>query len=525
MRLRINNVKRGKSVLKYAQIVEDYVEDGKKKTKIVKHLGRVRTEEDIDKSRKLFALENRRIHIEKADLRTLDIMPPKEYGMIYAAEVLCHDLGLDSIFDMLGNHSRIIFLSVISRLMDPSSDFGLLRFAEKVQYPMEKGIKKDQVYSALDKLISMKDELESAIVKTLNPDLKRVYYDLTSTYFEGKEKNDLVLFGYSRDKKRGKKQINIGLMMADGIPIHHEVFPGNTVDPKTLEPMNNDLREKFHVKRIIFFGDRAFGRRPSLRYLDKNEYVTAVYRWDQPYKDKLKECSFTDEDYLKDVDIYAREVEVKWNTKGMGKREIRRTKNRRAIAIYNKDREQEDIAEVEEKVKIVETIMNSGKKGKDLIKALGSLKSYTKSNGTELNTKRIEEKKKLAGRFMIVTDTDLPIAEIVKGYKDLWKIERSFRTIKSFLDIRPVNHRKEERIEAHVFVCVLSLLIARLFEKSMNEEMTISVISDMLSELKAIPIKTADGIITLRSESDNARHILKKIKIPYPGKILSSVPT
>ena len=130
--------------------------------------------------------------------------------------------------------------------------------------------------------------------------------------------------------------------------------------------------------------------------------------------------------------------------------------------------------------------------------------------------------KKLAGRFLIVTNTDLKGDEVVSAYKEQWQIERSFRTIKSFLDIRPVNHRKEERIEAHVFVCVLSLLIARLFEKSMNEEMTIS---DMLSELKAIPIKTADGIITLRSESDNARNILEKMKIPYPGKILSSVPT
>ena len=148
-----------------------------------------------------------------------------------------------------------------------------------------------------------------------------------------------------------------------------------------------------------------------------------------------------------------------------------------------------------------------------------------KISGTELNTKRIEEKKRLAGRFMIVTDTDLPVADIVKGYKDLWKIERSFITIKSFLEIRPVNHRKEERIEAHVFVCVLSLLIARLFEKSMNNEMTISAISDMLSELKAIPVRTEDGLITLRSESENARKILDKMKIPYPGKILSSVPT
>jgi transposase len=522
MRLRVNSVKRGKSVLKYAQIVEDYVEDGKKKTRIVKHLGRVHTEEDIEEYRKLFALENRKLHVERADLRTLDIMPPKEYGMIYAAEVLCHDLGLDRIFDMLGDYSRIIFLSVVSRLVNPSSDIGLLKILEKTEYPIE-NISKDRIYFALDKLISMKDEIETSIVNILKPDLKRVYYDLTSTYFEGKEKNDLVLFGYSRDKKRGKKQINIGLMMADGIPIHHMIFPGNTVDPKTLEPMNNDLRKKFHVKRIIFFGDRAFGRKPSLRYLDKNEYVTAVYRWDQPYKNILMNSLFNDDNYLKDVDIYAMEVDVKWNTKDMGKREVKRTENRRAIAIYNRDREKEDIADVEEKVSRVKEIMKSRKSGKDLVNALGSLKSYTK--GTQLNTKKIEEKKRLAGRFMIVTDTDLPVADIVKGYKDLWKIERSFRTIKSFLEIRPVNHRKEERIEAHVFVCVLSLLIARLFEKSMNNEMTILGIWDMLSKLKVIPVRTAEAIITLRSESENARKILEKMKIPYPGKILSSVPT
>ncbi|EQD63080.1 Transposase, IS4 family protein, partial [mine drainage metagenome] len=204
MRLRINGVKRGKTVLRYAQIIQDYYEDGKKKTKIVKHLGRVRSDEDVERYRKLFALENGKVHIEKADLRTLDIMPPKEYGMIYAAEILCRDLGIDHVFDMLGEYSRIIFLSAVSRLVYPSSDIALLRISEKTEYPVE-NMTKDSIYSALDKLISMKDEIEVSIVRALKPDMRRVYYDLTSTYFEGKERNDLVLFGYSRDKKEGKK--------------------------------------------------------------------------------------------------------------------------------------------------------------------------------------------------------------------------------------------------------------------------------------------------------------------------------
>lgn len=524
MRLRVNVVKRGKSVLKYAQIIQDYVEDGKKKTKIVKHLGRVASEEDIERYRKIFALENSKIQIEKADLRSLDIMPPKEFGMIYAASALCSYNGLDHVFDMLGDYSRIIFLSAVSRLVYPSSDMGLLRISEKMEYPVD-NLTKDRIYAALDRLISMKDEIEEAIVKILKPDMRRVYYDLTSTYFEGKEKNDLVLFGYSRDKKRGKKQINMGLMMADGIPVHHDVFPGNTADPKTLKPMNDDLRRKFHVNRIIFIGDRAFGRKPSLMYLDRNEYITAVYRWDQPYRGILMNSAFAEEHHLKELDIYAMEVDVKWNIAGMKRNEVRRTENRRAIAVYSKEREKEDIADLEEKVSIVKNIMTSGRKGKDLLDALGKLRSYTKSSGTVLNAKKIDDMKKLAGRFMIVTDTDLPVADIVKGYKDLWKIERSFRTIKSFIEIRPVFHRKEERIEAHAFVCVLSLLISRLFEKAFNDEITISAISDRLSELKAIPVKTDEGVITLRSESGNAKKILDQMKIPYPGKVLNSVPT
>ena len=520
--LRIINVPGKKNVNRYAQIADNCRKDGRTMVKVLKHLGPVKSDVDIERYRRIFAMEEQKALIENADLRKLDILPPKEYGMIYASRILCSYNGLDQVFNLLGDHSDIIFLEAVSRLIYPSSDYALLRLSDRIECPI-KDMKKDRIYAALDALIERKDEIEESIVKILKPDMRRVYYDLTSTYFEGKEKNDLVMFGYSRDRKKGKRQINVGLMMVDGIPIHHQVFPGNTVDPKTLRPISEELRHKFHVKRVIFIGDRAFGRKPSLQYMDKNEYITAVYRWDQPYRSILTSTEFRDEDYLKDLDLCAREVDVKWNVRGLSKSEIKRSRNRRAVAVYSPEREKEDIADMEEKVSIVKSIIDSGKKGSDLINALGKLRSYTISNGTKINEKKISDMKKLAGRFMIVSNTDLSITDMVKRYKDLWRIERSFRTIKSFLEIRPVYHRKEERIEAHVFVCVLSLLISRLFEKAMDEKMTISVISDMLSELKAIPVRTSDGIITLRSESENAKKLLDIMKIPYPGKILNSI--
>ncbi|MGC8618211.1 MAG: IS1634 family transposase, partial [Thermoplasmata archaeon] len=169
------------------------------------------------------------------------------------------------------------------------------------------------------------------------------------------------------------------------------------------------------------------------------------------------------------------------------------------------------------------TAIYTSRKGMDLINALGKLKAYTKSSCTELNTKKIDDMKKLAGRFMIVTDTDLPVADIVKGYKDLWKIERSFRTLKSFIDIRPVYHRKSERIGAHVFVCVLSLLISRLIEKETG--MTISEASRSLSYLKVTPVRLRSGTVMMRSESETAARVLKQLGVAYPERIVDGALT
>ena len=154
-------------------------------------------------------------------------------------------------------------------------------------------ISEDNVYRSLDSIIARKDEIEIDLFNTLKPDTSTVHYDLTSSYFEGRENNDLVLFGYSWDKKRGKEQIVIGLVIADGIPIHNEVWPGNTVDPKTLESTISVLKERFLIKNVTFVGDGAFGRSKSLNLLDQNRYITAAYRLDQPYRNILMETDLT----------------------------------------------------------------------------------------------------------------------------------------------------------------------------------------------------------------------------------------
>ncbi len=508
----------------YAQIAEKHREDGKQKTRVIRHLGPVRSEADRERYRSIFRQELQKANMSGTEMEKLVFDPPLDFGMIYAARKIMEDTGIMRSLSMLGKYRETVFLMIASRITLPGSDISLARFFRTVYYPWDSPrIGKDELYRALDCLIEFKDHIEMGIFHALKPDTSIVHYDLTSSYFEGREDNDLVLFGYSRDKKRGKEQIVIGLVMADGIPIHHEVWKGNTVDPKTLESTISVLKDRFRIKNVILIADRAFGRSKSLDLLDQELYITAAYRWDLPYRDILMETDFKDGHVMDDLIIKRVEISVDKVMKGDSTEDQRRlAEKRRYIAVYNKKREDLDLKDLNDKIEIVKKKMSEIPDQKDLKKSLGKLKSLVKfsADGILLNERKIGILRKLAGRFLIVTNTDLPEGEIVSAYKEQWQIERSFRTIKSFLEIRPVYHRKSERIRAHVFVCVLSLLLSRVIEKRLTESrLTIERTAEILCEIKAVPVKSPVNIM-YRSESDEAAGILNELGIKPPERIL-----
>jgi transposase len=452
--------------------------------------------------------------------------PPLDFDMIYAARNIMEDTGIMSSLSVLGKYKETIFLMIASRILHPGSDISLVKFFKTIYYPWDSPrIEKDELYRSLDCLIGFKDHIEIEIFKRLKPDTTTVHYDLTSSYFEGKEDNDLVMFGYSRDKKRGKEQIVIGLVMADGIPIHHEVWKGNTIDPKTLESTVSVLKDRFKIKDVIFIADRAFGRSKSLELLDQNQYITTAYRWDQPYRDILMTTDFTNGQIINDLIIKRVTIDVNKVMKDDSTEDQRKlAEKRKYIAVYNKKREELDLKDLNDKIDIVKKKISEFPDHKELEKSLGKLKSFVTftKNGIILNEKRINILTKLACRFLIVTNTDLNESEIVTAYKEQWQIERSFRTIKSFLEIRPIYHRKTERIRSHVFVCVLSLFISRLMEKLAVK--TIKVIRDELNYLDVVPVSVDGRTVYVSSDNQKASAVLKSLDLKYP-KIRESAHT
>lgn len=522
--MRITRVRRASTKLEYASITERKVEGGKQKTVTVKYLGRVKSKDDLERYRRTADEYGRAM--KKFSIADVSIGSTLSFGVFYASNAIMERKGISMLLKKhTGNYYAILSFMIISRLFRPSSDIDLLDLRKSVYYPLDMHLSEDNVYRSLDRLMSEKDDIEIDIFNALNPDTSMVHYDLTSTYFEGREENDLVLFGYSRDRKRGKEQIVIGIVMADGIPIYHQVWPGNTVDPRTLESTITVLKEMFHIRSVILIGDRAFGRSPSLDLLDKSQYITALYRWDMPYRDILINTDFTDGAVMDELTV--KEVSVDTNdtaSDNTTEEVIELMKKRRYIAVFNRKREALDLRDIDEKIDNVSRKISETRSMSDLKESLGELKSFVKftKDGASLNYKRISILKRLAGRFIIVTNTDLQECDAVSLYKEQWEIERSFRTIKSFLEIRPVFHWKPERIRAHVFVCVLSLLLSRIMEKQTG--MTIRSITRDLDYLDVTPIKVEDRLVYVSSDDRRASDILKVLGIPYP-KILECAHT
>ena len=273
------------------------------------------------------------------------------------------------------------------------------------------------------------------------------------------------------------------------------------------------------MKDVIYVEDRAFGRKKSLSFLDTKKYITAAYRWDQPYRTVIMETEFQDSDLYED--LYIREVPVKIDMDQMTKDERERAGKRRHILVLNKEREGLDILEYSGKVREALSIMriHGMKEGR---KRLRKLKSFLVFSGDtyHVNMKKLRILRKIAGRFLLITNTSLPVDDTVEKYKELWRIERSFRTMKSFLEIRPVGHWRSDRIRSHVFVCVLSLLLSRLMEKQLVSGMTTESACRTLSEIKAIPVELPGMSLTFRSEGQNAIRVLKEMGIEPPDRLL-----
>jgi hypothetical protein len=395
------------------------------------------------------------------------------HGDVAAAHVMAGKLGLRALLGPACRERDIAYALIVSRAVRPDSKLSTARWWEDgdTTLGMDLGVTgagTDEVYAAMDWLTSRQGEIEKKLAARHLAPGGIAMFDLSSSWVEGSQ-CALAAFGHSRDGKRGRKQIEYGLLTdPEGRPVAVEVFPGNTADPESFKTAITRVRRDFGIERLIMVGDRGMitGTRISdLRKLDGMDWITALKA---PAIAALARDDGPLQMSLFDVHNFAEITHPHYP-------------GERLICCHNpvlgaeRARKREDLLTATETdlAKIRASVAAGRLKDPDKIgirigKVIGKHKVgkhlITEVTGTTFTWRRDQQKiaaeAALDGIYVIrtsVTEGTLDSAAVVSAYKDLKYVERDFRITKADdLDLRPIYHYLAERVRSHVLICMLA---------------------------------------------------------------------
>lgn len=379
--------------------------------------------------------------------------------------------------------NNIFQMFVYSRVLLPSSKKA--SFENMENYFLDFNFHINHIYRALKYFNSYKNDLllhiHEMVRLNYGRDTSNVYYDVTNYYFEIKEPDDFRKKGVSKEH-RTTPIVQMGLLMDNsGLPITYKLFEGNTNDSTTLMPVLDELKDEYNFGRVIVVADKGMNTGENIAYniIHKNGYIYS--QTVRGASAELKEYVLSDEGYEVSSDgfkIKSRIVTTKiWVENAKGKN-VQVEIEQKQVAFYSPDYDKRSKYEREKAVEKARKLIEKNKNGK--LPAKGAQK-YIASTTCDKETgeihdelsdyhfvdrEKIAEEEKYDGYYVIVTsELKMPNHEILDAYRNLWKIEETFKITKSELKTRPVYLSLKEHIEAHFLTCFVSLLLLRLLEK------------------------------------------------------------
>lgn len=502
MYLRIINLTRGERRYKYLKLVETTRYKGKIVQKTLLNFGNIEQWPE-DKLNELVYQLNEFCDL-KLGPRDEDVAVHEtfEFGACYALDSLWKELNMS---DTIRQHMKVhacdidivppVKAMVFNRLMEPASKLRVSEWAptQAIDEIFPRKIPLHQYYRSLDYLMAHKESLEEDIFWNVNDifnlDLSLVFYDLTSSYFEG-ECCDIAKRGYSRDHRPDCRQIEVGLLVnRDGIPIAHEVWEGNIKDQNTVPDALDALKKRFSIKRCIFVGDNAMSTPENIMLLREKhyEYITSLKLLrDSRALALLKHPSlpeYTRFTQLKD-NLYLYEITSPGAEFYADERIIICYNPERALATRRKrDDKLNETREYLTTIKERPPKKGQPKQPEKIIamvernlRKMGTHKYFTCGFTSEGifeyhdNTPAIDHARITDGICMLITNAaHLKPDEVALGYRTLSEVEHAFKEIKNFLRIRPIYHYKNMRVRGHVFICVLAYLLEKFMEKKLKQ--------------------------------------------------------
>jgi transposase len=427
----------------------------------------------------------------------------------YAAlSLIYHELGLHVFFN---NRSRklnskysvnaVMKLLVYSRILSPTSK---KHTVENKDWYFEKfDLSLDDTYRCLSFVSTLKKALQLHIHKKITEQYGRsteqVYSDVTNYYFEIDEPDALRKKGVNKEH-RPDPIVQMGLFVdADGIPFSYDLFPGNTNDCETLLPILYDVKKTYGIGRIIVVADKGMNTGSNIAYNvikgDGYVYSQTVRGANKEMKDYVLSddgYQWIGETYKKKSRIYPREIIVEDINGKKKKVPI----DEKQVVFYSRDYDRKAKAERAATVLKARDLVGCPAKY-NRATSYGAAKyvrnlAFDKKTGAIITAgqapvfdeEKLRAEERLDGYYAIVTsELNKTDEEIIQIYRGLWKIEETFKVTKSDLDARPVYVSREERIQAHFLVCFVALVIARLLQRRLGNEFSVSAIAESLSNV------------------------------------------
>lgn len=381
----------------------------------------------------------------------------------------------------------------------------------------------EHCYTALDRLLERQPAIQQTLAKTHlattpGSDGCIVLYDITSTYFEGQyEESEIVQFGYNRDGKRGHEQIVIGLLTnADGCPIAVEVFPGNTQDASTVEGKVKELREKYGVSELVFVGDRGMitaSNEEKLAALPEAEGLKIISALTHRQMVELLERTAHQPELFDDQNI----IEITDPTTP-GHRyclcrnphsAARETTTRNALL----ERTRQELTRIAARKKPASPEVIGAQVGKLLAKTkMGKHLQWRVVEGRlewNIDQESVAAAQALDGCYVIKTTVSAAAMDknqVVSRYKSLSRVEQAFRNMKTVsLEMRPIHHKTDARIRAHVFLCMLAYYLQWHFKQRLAPlfDPQAQALADKTIQAKDRALTLASVIETLKSQRRN----------------------
>ena len=403
------------------------------------------------------------------------------HGAVAAVVGMIRKLQLDSLMASRRSAERGRAVALVAaRVLEPSSRLAVARMLDPQTATSTlgdvlgvEGATSDQLYAAMDWLGERKEKIEAKLAERHLHEGTLLLYDVTSTYFEGRS-CPLAALGHSRDEKKDRLQIVVGLLCTpEGCPVGVEVYPGNTSDPTTLASQIFKVRERWGLRRVVWVGDRGLLTeariREELRPAEGLAWITALRApaIRKQVEHRALQLSLFDEQDLFEFSSadYPSERLVACRNPLLAEERARK----RQDLLRATERELEKIAAATRRQK--QPLQGQDAIGLRVGKVLGKYKvgkhfdfEITDEAFTyRRNEQRIQEEARLDGIYVIrtsLTAEEMTPDALVRSYKDLAHVERAFRSLKTtHLNVRPIHHRREERVKAHVFICMLAYYV------------------------------------------------------------------